>query len=110
LIGHWIDDPNEHERRRGETLATKSRDVIRRWAEKRGAEPSTVPGTEHQGAPGVLTFDFPGYGGENLRHVDWEEWLGTFERRGLTFLYQEHRKDGRESNFFRLDNPDREEA
>ena len=106
----WIEDPDEHERHNGQTLATRNHEVIKSWAEKRRATPSTVPGTGHGGRPGVLTFDFPGYGGQNLQHIGWDDWLGVFDDRHLTFLYQEHKKDGHESNFFRLDKPNREDA
>jgi hypothetical protein len=34
----------------------------------------------------------------------------VFESRKLVFLYQERRRDGSESNFFRLDNPTREDG
>jgi hypothetical protein len=94
----------------GQTLTTKDPEVIRRWAEARDATPATVPGTEHDGHPGVLRFDFPGYGGDKLEHISWDDWLGVFRDRDLTFVYQEHKKDGAESNFFRLTNPDREDG
>lgn len=42
--------------------------------------------------------------------MSWEEWFRTFDERGLNFLYQEHKSDGSDSNFFRLENPDREDA
>jgi len=42
--------------------------------------------------------------------VSWEEWFETFDRRGLNFLFQEKLADGRQSNFFRLENPEREDA
>jgi hypothetical protein len=101
---------DQHEDRAGQTLVTQDHGTIRRWAEERGAVPATVPGTEHDGRPGVLTFDFPGYGGENLEHIPWEDWFRTFDERGLRFIYQEHKADGSPSNFFRLENPDREDA
>lgn len=94
----------------GATLLTRNHDIIRRWAEARGAQPATVPGTEHEGRPGVLRFDFPGYGGQELKHISWDEWFRTFEARDLVFVYQETQKDGTPSNFFRFDSPHREEA
>ncbi|NMH90782.1 hypothetical protein HF519_04125 [Pseudonocardia bannensis] len=94
----------------GETLVTTNHEVIRKWAEEREAQPATVPDTEHGDHLGVLTFDFPGYGGENLRHVSWDEWFRTFDERGLNFIFQEKKKDGTPSNFFRLENPERENA
>lgn len=33
-----------------------------------------------------------------------------FHERRLNFIYQEHKADGSESNFFRLENPGREDA
>ncbi len=105
-----VSSPDEHEERPGRSLVTTDHEVIRRWAEARGAKPATVPGTEHGDHLGVLRFDFPGYGGQDLREVSWEEWFATFDERRLNFIYQEHRTGGSESNFFRLDNPDREDA
>jgi|SRR5579884_2752341 len=107
---HWINSPDEHEERQGQTLATRNHDVIRKWAEERGGVPSTVPGTEHGDHKGVLRFNFPGYGGDNLEEISWEEWFRPFDERNLVFLFQEHKADGSESNFFRLDNPEREDA
>ena len=45
-----------------------------------------------------------------LREVSWEEWFDTFDQRGLNFIYQEQRSYGTQSNFFQLENPDREDA
>ncbi|MBX6357459.1 MAG: hypothetical protein IRZ05_16605 [Micromonosporaceae bacterium] len=98
------------ERHPGQTQHTREHDKIRSWAEARGGEPATVPGTEHGDRLGVLRIDFPGYKADNLRRVTWEEWFGTFDERSLEFVYQEEKKDGTQSNFFRLVSPEREEA
>jgi Rho termination factor, N-terminal domain len=95
--------------REGRSLATTHHEVIRQWAEHRGGVPATVEGTEHGDHLGVLRIDFGGKD-KNLRRVSWEEWFGTFDARGLNFIYQEQRTDGTQSNFFRLENPDREDA
>jgi hypothetical protein len=108
--GKVIHDPAEDEDREGQTLVTRDHDVIRQWVERRGGEPATVDGTEHGDHLGVLRFDFPGYGGQSLRKVTWDEWFKTFDDRGLNFLYQEHKSNGSDSNFFRLENPDRNDA
>jgi catechol 2,3-dioxygenase-like lactoylglutathione lyase family enzyme len=105
-----ITSPDAHEEYPGQTLVTRNHDVIRRWAEERGATPATVPGSEHEGHPGVLRFDFPGYGGEGLQPISWEDWFRAFDERGLRFLFQEHKKDGAQSNFFQLENPEREDG
>jgi hypothetical protein len=90
-------------------VATTHHEVIRQWAEQRDATPATVPGTEHEGHLGVLRFDF-GDDTEGLERVGWDEWFETFDARGLNFISQETRSDGSRSNFFRLENPNREDA
>lgn len=104
----WIHSPNEHEDHAGQTLATRSHEVIQHWAQARKAEPATVAGTEHGDRAGVLRFNFPGYGGESLQPLSWDDWFKTFDDRELVFLFQEHQKAGNESNFFHLDSPQRE--
>lgn len=105
-----VTSADEHEERPGRSLITTDHDVIRKWAEERDAKPATVPGTEHEGRAGVLRLDFPGYGGGDLQEISWDDWFETFDERNLNFIYQEHKKDGKQSNFFRLENPDREDA
>ena len=105
-----IHSADEHEEREGRSLITRDHGAIQAWAEARKAQPATVPGTQHGKHLGVLRFDFPGYGGDSLEHVSWDEWFATFDARKLNFIYQEHRSDGKMSNFFRLDNPDREDG
>ena len=100
---------DEDPERAGRSLVTTSHEVIRHWAEERGGVPATVEGTEHGDRAGVLRFDF-GERTDKLRHITWEEWFRTFDERRLNFLYQEERKDGRQSTFFRLENPEREDA
>ncbi|PNH83002.1 hypothetical protein CXZ05_13540 [Arthrobacter sp. AFG20] len=104
-----ITSTEDEAEREGRSLATTHREVIRQWAEERGGTPATVEGTEHGDHLGVLRIDF---GGEdkNLRRVSWEEWFNTFDARRLNFIYQEQRSDGNQSNFFRLENPEREDA
>ena len=101
----WIDSPNDHEERRGQSLATRNHEVIRQWAEERQAVPTTVESTERNGRAGVLRLDFPGYGGNELGELTWDEWFETFDERNLIFIFQEHKADGSMSNFFRLTNP-----
>jgi predicted HTH domain antitoxin len=102
-----VDDRPE---RAGRSLVTTDHEVIRRWAEARKAVPATVQGTGPGDTLGVLRFDFPGYGGQTLRHVEWDEWFDTFDRRRLNFIYQDRRSGGEKSNFFQLESPDREDA
>jgi hypothetical protein len=103
---HGDDRPD----RNGQTLATRDPDVIRRWADARGAQPATVARRDGQRAR-TLRFDFPQNGkSSRLEPIDWEEWLRTFQERDLVFLFQEKRRDGSDSNFFRLDSPKREDG
>ena len=104
-----ITSPDEEPERAGRSLVTTHHDVIREWAQARRARPATVQGTEHGDHLGVLRIDFsddtPG-----LREVSWDEWFATFDDRRLNFIYQEEKSDGARSNFFRLENPEREDA
>ncbi|MCC7025168.1 MAG: hypothetical protein IT338_20210 [Thermomicrobiales bacterium] len=110
LTAKWINAPGEKADRDGQTLATRNPEVIKAWAETRGGQPATVPGTEHNGRPGVLRFAFGGSDDKQLQDISWDDWLGTFEQRHLVFLFQQTKTDGDQSNFFRLDSPDREDA
>ncbi len=104
-----ITSPDEDPEREGRSLATTHHEVIKQWAESRGARPAAVEGTDHGDHLGVLRFDF-NEDTDKLRHVSWDEWFRTFDERRLNFVYQEQRKDGKQSNFFILESPDREDA
>ncbi|MGY1744296.1 Rho termination factor N-terminal domain-containing protein [Blastococcus sp. SYSU D00695] len=104
-----VTSPDEDPERPGRSLATTSHEVIRQWAEARGGQPATVPGTEHGDHLGVLRIDFGG-DDDRLREVSWDEWFATFDARDLNFVYQEERKDGHRSTFFRLESPHREDG
>jgi len=92
--------------RAGRSLVTTDHEVIRQWAKARKAVPSTVAGTEHDGHLGVLRLDFPGYSGDRLTEVSWDDWFDAFDKRRLNFIYQQKQTSGKRSNFFRLENPD----
>lgn len=109
--GQEITSLQDRPERPGRSLITTHHEVIRRWAKEREAQPATIEGTERGSRPGVLTFDFPGWrSGGRLRQIPWTDWFRTFDSRRLNFIYQEQRSDGRQSNFFRLESPDREDA
>jgi hypothetical protein len=106
-----ISSPDERQERPGRSLVTTDHEVIRRWAEARNAKPATIEGTEHDGRPGVLTFNFPGWReGGRLREISWDDWFRSFDARRVNFIYQDQKSDGRQSNFFRTESPDREDA
>src|SRR4051794_16681850 len=74
----WIHSNDEHAERNGQTLATRSGDVIRGWADARGGTPATAGANVDPENPRTLRFDFPGFGGRNLVPVSWDAWLRTF--------------------------------
>jgi hypothetical protein len=89
------------------TLATRDHAVIRRWADRRQAEPATGEATEsgpatlqvNDGGAGVR-FNFPGFA--RFRPISWDEWLENFDRHALTFVYEELMADGTVSARYRL--------
>ena len=104
----WTGTPEDRADRPGQTLATRAPEVIRRWAEERDARPATAT-RGPDGGPRTLRFAF-GDSGAKLEPISWDEWLGTFQERDLVFIYQEQKRDRNQSNFFRLDNPNREDG
>jgi hypothetical protein len=104
-----ITSPEDEPEREGRSLVTTNHEVIKQWAEARDGVPATVPDTEHGDHLGVLRIDFGG-DSDRLQHVSWEEWFKSFDDRRLNFIYQEQRSDGSQSNFFQLENPNREDA
>ncbi|MGW1483542.1 hypothetical protein ACWCOX_01200, partial [Micromonospora parva] len=107
VISSTMDRPE----RPGRSLITANHEVIKRWARDRGAKPATIAGTERDGRAGVLTFNIPGYReSSRIREITWDEWFYTFDLRRLNLIYQEQLRDGRQSNFFRTESPDREDG
>ncbi|SCG56889.1 hypothetical protein [Micromonospora coxensis] len=106
-----ISSPADRPERPGRSLVTTNHDVIRNWARARGARPATIAGTEREGRPGVLTFEIPGYReSSRVQVITWDDWFRTFDARRLNLIYQEQLRDGRQSNFFRTESPEREDA
>lgn len=106
-----ITSPADQPERPGRSLVTTNHEVIQRWARARQAKPATIEGTERDGRPGVLTFNFPGWReGGKLKTVTWDDWFRTFDSRRVNFIYQEQKSDGRQSNFFRTESPERQDA
>jgi hypothetical protein len=106
----WIGATDEHEDYEGQSLITRNHEVIKKWAEERKGKPVTVPGTEHGKNLGVLRFSFAGYQSKNMEEVKWEDFFSTFDNRKLVFIFQEHLKNGNQSNFFKFDSPMREDG
>jgi hypothetical protein len=80
---------------------TTDHDVIRKWIEEREGRPARVRDTEDKEG-GLIRVDYPGFSGEALQTISWEEFFEAFEANKLAFLYQDHKKDGSESRFSRL--------
>ena len=94
-----VDNVNDPESSRGETMATRDRSVIQRWAARYQAQPATGEQTASgpssslhvsDGGAGIR-FNFPGAG--HFRPIEWEEWFQNFDEHGLTLVY-EHADDG----------------
>jgi hypothetical protein len=78
-------------------------DEIRRWAEERGARPSAVLRTEHDGDPGIIRLDFPDYTGEgSLEEIEWDEWFEKFDENNLALVVQDQTAGGQKSNFNKI--------
>jgi hypothetical protein len=81
---------------------TTDHDTIRKWAEERGGRPATVKGTESGGDDaGILRIDFQDPD-DRLEEISWDDWFEKFEDAKLAFLYQDEKKDGETSTFFKL--------
>ncbi len=93
----------------GQSKTTTDHKTIQEWVESRGGHPARVIGTGNDNDPGMLRIDFPGYSGEGrLEPISWDEWFEKFDEKGLAFLYQDEKKDGQESRFWKLISPETE--
>ena len=80
---------------------TTDHEVIRKWAEKRGAVPATVEGTERgDEEAGLLRFEFKK--DSRLEEIDWDAFFDKFDESGLTFLYQDKTASGKTSRFHKF--------
>jgi len=78
--------------------------TIRKWAEDRGCRPATVKGTESGDEDaGILRIEFQDPD-DRLEEISWDEWFDKFDEANLAFLYQDEKKDGETSTFFKLVN------
>lgn len=93
----------EREKRRPDRQATRDHEIIRKWAEARGAQPASTARAEDRGL-GVLRLDLPGaHEGRQIKRIDWNDWFRAFDERSLCFVYEEQKLDGKRSDFFRLE-------
>jgi hypothetical protein len=83
---------------------TTDREEICRWVEERGGHPAIVKRTARgKQQEGIIRIDFPGFSGErSLEPISWDKWFEIFERRHLSFLYQDRTATGKPSRFNKL--------
>lgn len=82
---------------------TLDHEEIRQWVEEHGGKPVRVKKTGNGKDPGLLRIDFPGGAGEEtFERISWEDWFNKFEQNHLAFLYQQNKKSGEDSTFFKL--------
>lgn len=70
LRAKWIESNQDKPDRAGQTLATRSPDVIKRWAEEREARPVTAGRRSEKEDPRVLRFAFGNEKNERLEDID----------------------------------------
>ncbi len=90
---------------------TNNHEQIRKWAEARNAVPCEVEGTDRDGEPGILRFEFPKARNRNdakLREISWDEFFEKFDENNLELLFQEKTAGGQVSNFNKLIHPESE--
>ncbi|MFC7080176.1 lamin tail domain-containing protein [Halorussus caseinilyticus] len=89
----------------GRTKTTTDRETIRKWAEARDADPAHVVATGEGDDVGILRLDFPEEDPDpRLEAISWDDFFGKFETEDLAFRYQETKKSGEESYFYRFVN------
>ncbi|MEW5895800.1 MAG: hypothetical protein AB1650_08640 [Candidatus Omnitrophota bacterium] len=81
---------------------TTDHEKIREWVEQREGKPSVVKST-HNDSNGILQINFPDYRGKNtLEDISWDEFFNIFDKRDLSFVYQEKTAGGEPSHFFKF--------
>ena len=102
-----IDSRDENRHADVHVVATRDHELVRRWAERRQAEPATGEATR-SGPQTVdvhdegtaLRFNFPSV--ERFRQIDWSEWFEHFDRHALVFVYERDSRSVTLSNRYRL--------
>jgi hypothetical protein len=100
---------HDDERRHADlaVVATRDHELIRRWADRRHAEPATGEATESGPSTIVVNdedagvrFNFPAAG--RFRPIDWDEWFRHFETYSLVFVYERDEAARTPSSRYRL--------
>jgi hypothetical protein len=84
-----------------EAKTTTDHNAIRKWAEERGAKPTSVAGTGKKDEVGVLRLDFDPKDKE-LNEISWADFFEKFEKEKLAFLHQDKTADGSVSRFHKF--------
>lgn len=84
-----------------ERKITIDHEKIKKWAEMRGAVPSTAGSPEEPENGEMLRFGFQNKE-EDLEPISWDEFFNKFEGSNLAFLYQERTATGRASRFYKF--------
>ncbi len=102
-----IDTGNERDHQEIPVVATQDRELIRRWAQRRGAEPATGeasvsgPATvDVRDGDAGIRFNFPGVG--RYRPITWDEWFDHFSHHELIFVYERDAPGRTPSSRYRL--------
>jgi hypothetical protein len=69
--------------------------VIRSWAQRLNARPSTFEGDEH---PWPLLFSF-GSAGSGVQEITWERFFAEFEQADVAFIYRDIGRNGEADDF-----------
>jgi hypothetical protein len=88
-----IDQATENDHTNIRVVATRDHELVRRWAQRRQAEPATGEATEsgprtidvNDDGTG-LRFNFPGL--QRFRPIEWDEWFRGFDAFSLVFVYE----------------------
>ena len=86
-----------------EAKKTTNHKEIKDWADKQGAVPAVIKGTENDGSgEGVLRMHFPkqSNNNSNFEEISWDEFFKEFDKNNLALL---HEPDGKFSKFVSRD-------
>jgi hypothetical protein len=108
MVSVTADNANDVRGNSDRTLVTRDQELIRRWAERRKAEPATGEATSTGPATAVsvndggagIRFNFPG--AAPFRPISWEEWFDHLERNDLVFAYEDEPESQNPSAEYRI--------
>lgn len=89
-----------------ETKTTRDHQQIKKWTEERGGVPAKIKNTGDDATDGILRIHFPDASDQDdkFEEIEWNDFFENFDESGLSFLYQEEKKDGEKSTFHKFVN------